>query len=372
MFYLLIKKRVWQMKKSFKRISAIILSVLVVTVSMSACGTQKNQNSNEQSSKQSTVSQTNEASKNEPDKKETKYVNPLTGLATEKDISTSRPVAVMINNIEYAQPLMGISKADVIYECLVEGGITRLEAIYKDASNVGKIGSIRSARPPFIDLARGFQAVYIHCGTSKQANEILKQDVINSFDLGKYSSWAWRDSERIDKGYSVEHTLVTDGKTVVGNAKDNGVKMTISNNYSQKFGNNSQVDTGKSAVKISAKFSNYKTTSFEYNKKEKTYIVSQFGEEMFDSTYNTHNTAENVLVLNVNSYLIDDEHVNLDLVGNGEGYYMNGGKAIKIKWSKSSSDSPIEYTLENGEELIMKPGRQYVCCIPLSNEAEYS
>lgn len=362
------------MKNNFKKSIILILASLMASSAMAACSapnSEPSESSQESSRQISSQESSKEVSENSTVKK-TEYTNPLTGLPSDKDISKFRPVAVMINNIEYAQPLMSVSKADIIYECLVEGGITRLLAVYKNPESVGTIGSIRSARPPFIELARGFQAVYVHCGTSTQANDILKTGVLNSFDLGIYSSWAWRDQERLDEGYAVEHTLVTDGKTITENAQDNGVDMAVSYTYPQKFGDNSQVNGGIKAEKITVPFSSYKTTSFEYNEKEKTYVVSQFGEEMYDSTYDVHNTAENVLVLNVNSYLIDDEHVNLDLVGTGEGYYINGGKAIKIKWSKADSDSLLKYTTEDGSELIMKAGRQYVCCIPLSNQAEIS
>lgn len=363
------------MKKYLKKSLAIVLCTSAITVFLSAC------TSNDTSQNNSSVIQNSQSSQNSINLTSSEYssqisvdeiLNPLTGVPTDKNSVNSKPIAVMINNIEYAQPLMSISKADIIYECLVEGGITRLVAIYKDASDVGTIGSIRSARPPFIEIARGFQAVYFYCGTSTQAQDLLNTGVIENFDLGNYASWAWRDEERLNNGYSSEHTLVTDGKTLVNNSKINGVNMTVSYDYPQKFGDNSQVKNGMPATSITAKFSGYKSTSFKYDENEKVYIVSQFGEEMYDDTYDIHNTAENVFVLNVNSYLIDDEHVNLDIVGSGDGYYMNSGKAIKIKWSKSNSDSPIQYKTENGEELIMTPGRQYVCCIPLSESVNFS
>lgn len=346
------------MLKSVKKFFIILLSLSMTAASFTACQNNKNPQTDNsyQSNTNSEIQQNN--------------INKLTGLSTNN--INLRPVAVMINNIEYAQPLMGISKADIIYECLVEAGITRLLAVYSDISDIETIGSIRSARPPFIEIARGFQALYIHCGTSTQANAMLKDNVINSFDVNESNNWAWRDQDRLNQGYSTEHTLVTDGKTIFNNAKNSNIDMTISYNYPQKFGDNSQVNNGSSAENITAEFSSYKSTSFKYDTKENTYIVSQFGEEMYDDTYNKHNTADNVIVLNVNSYLIDKEHVNLDIVGDGSGYYFYGGKAVKIMWHKNSSDSPIIYTVENGDELIMKPGRQYVCCIPLSYTVEFS
>ena len=88
-------------------------------------------------------------------------VNPLTGLATDTDISGKRPFAVMINNIRVATPQCGISKADIIFETLAEGGLTRLMAVYQDIEDVGTIGSVRSARPYYIDIAMGFDAIFV-------------------------------------------------------------------------------------------------------------------------------------------------------------------------------------------------------------------
>lgn len=298
---------------------------------------------------------------------EVKFLNPLTGLEIGQTALDSKPVAVMINNIEYAQPLLGISKADIAYECLVEGGITRIEAVYKDISDVKTVGSIRSARPPFIELARGLDALYIYCGTSKQANTLLKQDVISHFDLAYYGDMAWRDQERINEGYSSEHTLVTDGKSIVSQAKSDGIEMKSDKSYPQKFGDNTQCKQGETAEEVTAIFSSYKSTTFKYDSESKKYTVWQFGEEQYDNSCKCANQVENVLILNVNSYLIDEEHVNLDLVGTGEGYYCNGGKYIEIGWEKKSSDEPLVYTAKSGEELIMSPGRQYVCCVPLNN-----
>jgi hypothetical protein len=98
--------------------------------------------------------------------KEKFSVNPLTGvkdleIGKEKD----RPVAVTINNISVAQPVQtGLGQADIVYETEVEGGITRLLALFQDVSKVKKLGTIRSARYVFIDLAMGHNAVYAHHG----------------------------------------------------------------------------------------------------------------------------------------------------------------------------------------------------------------
>ena len=82
-------------------------------------------------------------------------LNLLTGLkdvSTEK--STQRPVAITVNNVNLAQAVQaGINKADIVYETEVEGGITRLVALFQEPAKAEKIGSVRSARYAFVDLA---------------------------------------------------------------------------------------------------------------------------------------------------------------------------------------------------------------------------
>ena len=74
-------------------------------------------------------------------------VNPLTGMPMEEEYESLRPVAVMLNNLKAAQPQLGVSRADIIYEVPAEGGITRMLAVYQTLDNVETLGSIRSARP---------------------------------------------------------------------------------------------------------------------------------------------------------------------------------------------------------------------------------
>lgn len=366
------------------KIKSILITLLAVVISASALTACSSKEETPSSSKPSSTVSVDEnsatqskpgSSKEESSKKENKAedINPLTGLEISKEKTDLRPYAVMINNVHLAQPLAGVSKADIIYECLVEGGITRLVAIYKDPSDIETIGSIRSARPPFIELASGYDAIYICCGTSTQAETMLKTDVVDYFNLQYYDNMCYRDNNRrVNLGY--EHSLMTNGEILTQGVKNNSVREKTENTVTQKFGENSQVNSGENANKMTVTFSTYKSTSFEYDKKNKTYNISQFGEKMQDSAYNIQNTADNVIAIKVNTEIVDNEgHAMLDLAGySGTGYYMSGGKGIEIKWSKASESSQLVYTTAGGEELVMNPGRQYVCCLPLNGEISIS
>ena len=93
------------------------------------------------------------------------FYNELTGLPIEESKKDAKPVAVMVNNISLAQGVQtGLNSVDIIYETIVEGGITRMVTVTKDASKLPQLGTVRSARYVFLDLALGHNATYVHAG----------------------------------------------------------------------------------------------------------------------------------------------------------------------------------------------------------------
>src|SRR5262249_25822967 len=104
-------------------------------------------------------------------------------------------LAVMIENHPAARPQSGLGEAAIVYEALTEGGITRFLAIYRN-DDVARIGPVRSARPHFIDLMQAFDPVYVHCGQSWAAEQILADrkpaEITQTTDPRPF----WRDSHR--------------------------------------------------------------------------------------------------------------------------------------------------------------------------------
>ena len=92
-----------------------------------------------------------------------------------------RPIAVMIDNHSDAWPQAGLNKAYMVYEIVVEGGETRLMALFK-GQDLDKIGPVRSARHYFIDYAMENDAIYVHFGQSPQAQSDIKKYSINDIN----------------------------------------------------------------------------------------------------------------------------------------------------------------------------------------------
>lgn len=222
-------------------------------------------------------------------------INPLTGLTLSNDKVNNRPIAIMINNLHSGQPLLGVSEADIMYECPTEGGITRILGVFKDPSSVPAIGSVRSSRPYFISIAKGLDAIYFHLGGSTHAYEILKSGYIDSIDLIK-GQFMWRDQNRL-KNLGLEHSALTSGERINEGIKSKAFRTQLDENYkySQKFSENSQVLSGSDATKITAVFSGYKSTTFTYDEQNQTYLISQFNKPQMDDNVKKQNSKPNII-----------------------------------------------------------------------------
>lgn len=285
-------------------------------------------------------------------------LNPLTGLYEYDGILNNRPVAVMINNDVRAQDAQaGLPEADIIYETEIEGGETRLMAVFQDAQNVKNIGTIRSSRYAYIDLAMGHNAVYIHRGCDETyAGPHLKD--LDHIDIheGNYGV-------RLKNGLALEHTLYTYGETLWGGISSK-FNTTLENVQTwQKFAKEGEKVTlaGGAANKVTVPFSGIFKSVFVYD--EETGLYERNFKSKVPTEYFTKESTKvkNVVVCLTNIHDYPDKiHRNIPLEG-GEGYYITNGTFQKIKWSKGASNNPMKFTFEDGSEVKMSAGKTWVC-----------
>jgi hypothetical protein len=276
----------------------------------------------------------------------------------------------MLNNIREALPQHGTAEADIIYETLAEGGITRMLAVYQDYQDIGRIGSIRSSRTYFLDLAQGLDAIYIHAGGSPQAYDAISSRGVSNIDgvRGNYEIF-YRDRDRVNGGYAYEHTLFTTGELLNKYLPEYNIRKEHQEGYSYSmlFSDQPEPLSGTAANTISVRFSSYKTGVFTYDESSKMYAVSQYGDIYTDGNTGEQVSVKNVLVLYAPVSRIpgDSEgRLSIDLVGSGGGLFACEGKYIPIVWTKDGYTSQFVYTLEDGTELSFGRGSSYICIIP--------
>lgn len=296
--------------------------------------------------------------------KEVASYNPLTGLALADPTSVAaRPVAIMINNIKIATPQAGLSAADILYELEVEGSITRQMAVFSNVTAVPEIGSIRSLRHDFIELAGAFDAIVVHFGGSTVAYDTIKNLGTEHVDSSNAGSAYWRDPKwRKARGY--EHSVKTNGANLAKAISKLGLRTTNNNGNRAWFyfqpGNAIVPAAGGSAQTVSAPFSNYNVATFKYNAKTQTYGKGQFGKAQIDQTTGKQLQFTNVLLLKttVGSYA-GSKLREYDLTA-GTGYYLSGGAYEPITWKKGGVYDPWVFLRADGTELIINRGKTYI------------
>ncbi|GHV10110.1 hypothetical protein FACS1894217_15370 [Clostridia bacterium] len=290
-------------------------------------------------------------------------INPLNGLPMEESFTKSRPLAVMFNNIKVALPQHGLSQADIIYEAMAEGGITRIVGIFKDPSVVPAFGSIRSTRAYYIDIALGHDALLMHAGGSPEALQMIKDNNVVNIDGTTDSKTFYRNQERLNKKISSEHTLFAKGEDVAKKIESLTGKRTQYedqyNPFSMGFGVTNIA--GDAATKLTLKYPGGKTNVYEYE--DGVYKVNQYNQPMIDGNTDKQVTVKNVLVLFTDVSLIAGDtsgRLRTRMTGTGDGWAATGGKLVKIKWSKEAIDKPFVYTLQDGKPLTLNAGVSYI------------
>lgn len=289
----------------------------------------------------------------------------LTGLYIGQKQAAKRPVAVMINNIYDALPQSGVSDASVIYEAPVEGGITRMMAMFENYDKLEKIGSIRSCRIYYCYFALEWDAIYCHYGQSKYALDFLKSgkiDTISAFNAGN-------DFYQTTDRFAPHNTYI--GADGIDNAIETlGHRRKYEDSYEPHFQFAEEDDQvtnseGMAAKTVSISYPhNY--PYFQYDKQSKTYLRYEFDEKHIDvEKKNKQLECKNIIIQFVDNTMYDDgKSLDIKLTGDGKGYYITNGNAIEINWKKDELLGRTEYTnAETGKEIVLNPGKSWFCIV---------
>ena len=267
----------------------------------------------------------------------------------------------MINNVEGARKLQsGLQDAYMVYELMVEGGITRYLALFLDQTTE-RIGSIRSARHYYLDYALENDAIYVHHGYSPQAREDWSKLGVDRIEVNE-STTGWRDKSA-SKTY--EFTLFTNieklGKGIRSKRTERNKDLLL--NYSVDNIDISQMEGAIPANKVDIKYSSNTTTNYEYDTDNNIYLRSVNNKSQNDYVTGKQLTVKNIIVYKVKYSNIQGDNKGrqtIDNVGNGTGYYISNGYAVPITWKKDSRSSATIYKYNNGKEIQVNDGNTFI------------
>ena len=292
-----------------------------------------------------------------------------TGQQIDDSIASQRPIAVMIPTDVEAQSSYGISNADILYEAMEEGNISRQLAIIPDWQNIGRIGNIRSCRRYYTDLSKEWDSILVHFGGVCYMKGFIDTPDMNNIS-GTYeygtggaapgANQFYRSSDR-----KAPHNAYISSSGIKSAAQQNGYSLTNRSQYYNSkhfnFGNN-ELNSGSTAnsVDLSKVFS-YTKSSFVYNNSTGTYTKYMFGKAHVDANNNQTLQFSNVIIQSTPYVTLDAKgYLDFSIIGSGSGWFCTKGKMIPITWSKTSAYSPTIYRDSSDSEIVLNPGKTYI------------
>lgn len=277
-----------------------------------------------------------------------------------------RPFAIMIDNHSDAWPQAGIQKAYMVYEIVVEGGETRLMALFKGADSE-KIGPVRSARHYFLDYAMENDAIYTHFGESPQAASDIKKYSINEIDgIAEDGTTFWRVKDKVSP-----HNAVTSIAKLLTSANNKKFRMTSSKESVLNYVTDEvNLEEGQGAISVTIPHSQLQTVKYVYNEQNKVYERYARGKEQKDWDTKEMLTTKNIIITFCDNYTLSDKEnkgrQGLKNIGTFDGYYITNGKAMKIKCIKNTREEQTIYQDLEGNENKVNDGNTFVHICPIN------
>ena len=326
---------------------------------------------------------------------------PLTGALfskAERQIwEQRRPLTVMVENHEESRPQSGLSKADVVYEAVAEGGITRFLAVFYCGAVAEEvtIGPVRSARTYFMDFASeyGDYPLYTHVGGANipgPANALgrigdygwlAKGNDLNQFSLG--FPVFWRDYERIGHPVATEHTMYSTTEKLwevaqkrgLTNVDDEGNKWDAT--FSQwQFKEEAKLDERGEVARVEFSFWENNpeyAVRWEYQKDNNNYLRFNNGQSLKDLNNDSQLQAKTVIIqLMKEKGPIDEvKHILYTTLGSGQALIFQDGQVIEGTWIKAKRQSRTKFTDSSGKEISLNRGPIWIEIVPVGGEVKY-
>ncbi len=300
-----------------------------------------------------------------------------------------RPLAVMIENHTEARPQSGLSSADIVYEAVAEGGITRFMGVFYCNLNDAQVGPVRSARTYFLDWLGEYDALYAHVGGANSSGpadalgQIIKYGVkdLNQFSIGFPTFW--RDYQRLGHSVATEHTMYSTtaklwdiGAKRGWTATDENGKKWADSFVPWKFKDDKAGGTTNVInVDFWQGYGDY-SVKWTYDAASNTYKRENGGVPHLDFDNKQQLSAKNIVVQferesHANDGYENNVHLLYKTTGQGDALFFQDGNVIKGKWIKNSRTSRTKYVDSKGNEVAFNRGVIWIQTVPEGSTVKY-
>ncbi|MFZ3577828.1 DUF3048 domain-containing protein [Virgibacillus sp. DJP39] len=290
------------------------------------------------------------------------FVYPLTGLEAEKQVD-NRAIGIMVNNHTKARPQTGLSKADVVFEILAEGRITRFLALFQ--SELPEVaGPVRSAREYYFELANGYNALYVYHGAAGFVNDMIKErdiDYLNGSIYDNDGHLFKRESFR-----AAPHNSYVQVGAVYDVAKSKGYDITTTKEPLLFLtADEANQIKGDPASHIEIVYADQPMEIVEYNFEPESGKYSRLSdrEQTVELNSNEPVLVDNIFIVKTDHEVIDNAgRREIDITSGGEGYLIQKGKIQHVSWE--NQDGRI-IPVKDGKPVGFVPGKTWINVVPI-------
>ncbi len=291
-------------------------------------------------------------------------------IVSPEDATNAFPVAIMIDNIPPAWPHSGLEAASIFYEALVEGGATRIMAVFAGGKS-DKIGPIRSARPYYLEWVSEYDAFYGHVGGSPEALAAIDGLGIKDFSQFYNGQYFWRDQARY-----APHNVYTSSELIDLALRDNGYDTIQPEYQTWKYKDEKPLEERpRLEADIEIRFSSGQTwvSNYRYDYQLNSYKKFQAGQPHIDDETGNQLLAKNVIVIVVPEITDYGEkgRITLDVTGEGRAFIFRDGEKIVGKWKKPGRLDRTLFYDESETEISLNRGTTWVSVVPADKEVLY-
>lgn len=287
---------------------------------------------------------------------------PLTGVRAD-DVAARPALAVKIENAPQARPQTGLEAADLVWEEVVEGGITRFVAVYH-SQLPETVEPVRSVRPMDPDVVAPMHGILAYSGGQTPFIDAVEKSGTQSVIMDRGDAGFSRDP-----GRAAPHNVVGDPKAFLDQADDDrAVPPPAQFRYSRGAGEGTAGADGKKAATLDVTLSPAQRSVWDWSGEEKQWLRSEGSRESVSTSGDRH-AATNVLALSVD--VVDTQYKDpagapvpkAELIGTGKGVLASAGRTVSVQWSKKDQASPVELT-RDGEPVELDPGSTWIELVP--------
>ncbi|MFW5787884.1 MAG: DUF3048 domain-containing protein [Halanaerobiales bacterium] len=288
--------------------------------------------------------------------------SPFSGMPVDERI-LQKAIMAVIENSPQSRPQSGLNDAAIIYEFLVEGGITRFLSLYWETVP-DKIGPIRSARPYFVEIANSYKALLLHAGASPEGFARIEELNIDNLDQIYNGNYYWRGSQR-----ETPHNLYTGYFKI-----QNYLEELTGQEYETRFDfqNISFVSSeDMDAEKINIRYTKDYQVKYEYQSQENNYLryLNDYDNPHMSSR-EEQLKASNIIIQFVNTERQDDEgRLKMEILGEGAALILKDGVAIEGRWVKENNEWTKYYDVDYNR-VELNPGKTWIQVVPVSTQVD--